>query len=264
MPCVPDLFPQFAAAVSALSDSEITDPRSAGGLLLDRFEVGQRVIEQIYAPFDHVNPAAKIVIVGMTPGKHQASNALKAAAIALREGKSADEAAASAKVFASFSGEPMRGNLIRMLDLIGVNRLLGIATTGSLWAEHSSMVHFTSALRYPVFVDGENWSGQPDMVRTPQLRAWLEQYTGVELATLKDAVIVPLGPKVATAMQHLAQLGQISKARILDGLPHPSGANAERIAYFLGAKAAHNCSTKTNTTALDTAREALMARVSRL
>ena len=125
MPCVPDLFPQFAAAVSALSHSEITGPRNAGGLLLDRFEVGQRVIEQVYAPFDHVNPAA----------------------LALREGKSTAKAAASAKVFVSFSGEPMRGNLIRMLDLIGVNRFLGIATTGSLWTEHASMVHFTSALR---------------------------------------------------------------------------------------------------------------------
>ena len=227
-------------------------------------EASGRNVKMVYAPFDHVNHRAKIVIVGMTPGRFQAANALRAAQQALRSGRSIEQAAAEAKIFASFSGEPMRGNLVRMLDLIGVARLLGLPTTASLWNEKSDLVHFTSALRYPVFVEGQNWSGQPDMVRTPQLRQWLETYTGTELALLRDAVIVPLGPKVAAAMQHLAARGMIDANRILDGLPHPSGANAERIAFFLRNKPAHLCSAKTNTATLDTAREALSARVSRL
>lgn len=60
----------------------------------------------VYAPFDHVNRAARIAIVGMTPGRFQAANALRAAQEALRAGQSVEIAAEKAKVFASFSGEP--------------------------------------------------------------------------------------------------------------------------------------------------------------
>ena len=44
-------------------------------------------------------------------------------------------------------------------------------------------------------------------------------------------------PKPAAALRHLAGLGILDPSHILDGLPHPSGANAERVAYFLGRKA---------------------------
>jgi len=64
----------------------------------------------------------------------------------------------TAKVFASFSGS-MRINLVAMLDCIGVNKVLGIDSTGTLWNEHARRAHFTSALRYPVFVDGDNSPG---------------------------------------------------------------------------------------------------------
>jgi len=99
------------------------------------------------------------------------------------------------------------------------------------------------------------------MVKTPTLRRWLEAYTGQELRALPDAILVPLGPKVATAMQALAAQGLLDERRILVGLPHPSGANAERIAYFLGDKAAERCSAKTNTATLSQAKVDLQARV---
>jgi hypothetical protein len=41
---------------------------------------------------------------------------------------------------------------------------------------------------------------------------------------------------------------------VLNGLPHPSGANAERIAYFLGKKAKESLSVKTNPATLDSAK----------
>jgi len=260
----PHLLPSYEPTIRRLSPSEIDNPPLIDELIMDRLESRGRRVQMIYAPFDHVNAQARLVIVGMTPGRYQAANALRAAQRALLAGKSSTQAALEAKVFASFSGEPMRGNLVRMLDRIGVARLLGLSSTAALWADRSDLVHFTSALRYPVFVDGGNWSGQPDMVGTPQLRMWLEAYTGKELALLKSAVIVPLGPKVAAAMRHLAATGRLDEARILDGLPHPSGANSERIAFFLGDKPADLCSSKTNPKALELAREALIARVNRL
>lgn len=259
----PQLLSKYAPAIRSLSLDTIEDPLAITALRIDSVGVNSRRVEMVYAPFDYVNRDARVVIVGMTPGRFQAVNAIRAARNAFLDGKSIDQAAAEAKVFASFSG-PMRGNLVRMLDMIGVARVLGLTSTAQLWAENSRLVHFTSALRYPVFVDGENWSGQPDMVRTPELRSWLETYTGAELGDLRDAVLVPLGPKVSAAMRHLASRGLVDDARILDGLPHPSGANAERISFFLGDKPAHLCSSKTNTAALAEARERLIRQVRHL
>lgn len=96
------------------------------------------------------------------------------------------------------------------------------------------------------------------------MRGWLQEYTGSELALLADPIVVPLGPNVCAAMQHLASRGLINEAKILSGLPHPSGANAERIAYFLGKKPADQCSIKTDATALDRSRFELRARVTAL
>ena len=257
------LFSHYADTVVGLSAASIANPLAEPALLLERIDHGGCAIEMIYAPFDHINPDARLVIVGMTPGLQQASNALRAAQCALRKGLSHGAAAAEAKVFASFSG-PMRTNLVAMLDSIGIAGYLGVNSTASLWEANSHLVQFTSALRYPVFVDGQNWSGQPDMVRQGTMRRWLETYTGAELASLSNAVFVPLGPKVTAALQHLAGAGLIDPSRILDGLPHPSGANAERIAYFLGRKSLALLSAKTNAASLDAGRASLEAQIAGL
>ena len=81
------------------------------------------------------------------------------------------------------------------------------------------------------------------------------------MAELDKALIVPLGPKVSAAMLHLAAIGSIDADRVLTGLPHPSGANAERIAYFLGRKSAAQCSSKTNPATIDAAKADLIKRV---
>ena len=156
----------------------------------------------------------------------------------------------------------MRKNLVRLLDHIGIARTLGIESTAELWGRRSDLVHFTSALRYPVFVDGQNWSGQPDMLRVPDMRGWLERYTGVELGSMRQALLVPLGPKVTAAFEHLSRIGIVDSARVLSGLPHPSGANAERISCFLGDKPAELVSEKTNAASLHAARSRLIQQVS--
>lgn len=257
-----DIIDRFAPVVEGLSDEEIENANNCERLCLAKEDSRGRELRVQYAPFDHVNREAKVVIVGMTPGLHQARQALLAARQGLRAGKSPIEAARVAKVYASFSGEPMRGNLVAMLDLLGAARLLGIESTSQLWDDSAHLVHFTSALRYPVFVEGANWSGTPDMIRTPLLREQLERHTGSELRGLGDALIVPLGPKVASALSYLADREFIAGDRVLRGLPHPSGANAERIAFFLGKKDEAACSTKTNTLALSAAREALTKQLS--
>jgi hypothetical protein len=62
-------------------------------------------------------------------------------------------------------------------------------------------------------------------------------------------------------MHFLAARGVIETRKILDGLPHPSGANAERIACFLGTKSPEAASPKTDAHRLIAARENLRQQV---
>ncbi len=87
---------------------------------------------------------------------------------------------------------------------------------------------------------------------------------GDEARMLQRAVFVPLGPKVEEVLVYLAGRGVVRQDRIIAGLPHPSGANAERIAYFLRRKAREALSAKTNPAVLDDARARLLRQVSGL
>lgn len=227
-------------------------------LLLD--QMGDLTID--YAPFDHVELDADLVIVGLTPGRAQAANAIEAMATALRIGVPVEEALAIAKRSASFSG-PMRANLLAMLDAIGVPGLYGRGSAVEFF-ELGSKVHFTSALRYPVYLNGRNYSGAPNPLRHPLLRSVIEHYLVEEAKLNTRALWVPLGGHAEAALLHLAERSQIDRTRILAGLPHPSGANTERIAYFLGRKPRETLSLMTNAAALDAARLRLDTQIAEL
>lgn len=205
-----------------------------------------------YAPFDHINADAKIVLIGITPGAQQARNALTELATAFRANKSDAVALELAKKTASFSG-PMRNNLIAMLDRIGLPAVLGIESCARLFDTRTDLVHFTSALRYPVFVNGKDYSGSPSILATPALREMTRRWLDEEVALLKDAFWVPLGKEPAAALDDCVARGQLDAQRVLAGLPHPSGANAERIAYFLGTKQREALSAKANPELIDAA-----------
>lgn len=214
-----------------------------------------------YAAFEHINRAAKVVLVGLTPGEQQAVRANEAVAEHLSAGASDQEALKAAKVFASFSG-PMRANLVALLDSIGLPEKVGIQSTNQLFGERSDLCHFTSALRYPVFVDDKNYSGSPSILKHPMLKRMIDDHLAKELKLIDgEAWYIPLGRESAKALGYLSAKGVIPKARILDGLPHPSGANAERIAYFLGRKERASLSGKTNPDALDRAKLKLMEQL---
>lgn len=215
--------------------------------------------EVYYAPFDHVNRDARLVIVGITPGRVQALAALETARRELRAGRSHELALASAKSVASFAG-PMRRNLVDILDHIGVADRLGVPSTEDLWGADGHLVHFTSALRYPVFEDGTNYAGS-NLTGSPLLTAELGRWFASECRVLRDAMFVPLGPAALAACEWVARKGELRPDRILRGLPHPSGANAERIAYFLGRKPAELLSPKTCPRRLDAGRDAAVRTI---
>lgn len=254
------LLPRFASTIAATSPHEIaSDPTLCGRLILDT----DASLTVTYAPFDYVNLRARVVLVGITPGRQQALAALIEAHRQLKAGHELNVVAKAAKETASFAGG-MRSSLTVMLDHIGLHHMLGIASSAELFSIRADLIHYTSALRYPVFVDGNNYSGNPSMVRHPLLRRYFGEYLAAEARALPDAVWIPLGPAPTAALTALADEGVIDRSRIFDGLPHPSGANGERIAYFLGRKKREKLSVKTNADVLDMAKARLLGLVARL
>lgn len=216
-----------------------------------------------YAPFDWVNTTAKVVLVGITPGRTQAVNALSESKRHLAQGATLEQALMRGKQTGAFSGA-MRPNLTAMLDRIGLASWLKIDSCEALFGASSQLLQTTSVLPFPVFVNGENYKGAPDIVRTPLLRDMLVEHFLPLVNALPDTVLLPLGPVPAKAIKWLVAQGHLRAGRVLAGLPHPSGANVERIQYFLGQKHTSRLSVKTDPTKLDSARHTLIAAVSAL
>lgn len=254
------LFNTFAPVIKALSSDELQGLASLNARL--RIAQDGR-LEVCYVPFEHINSLARIVIVGITPGRTQMVNAIQEARRQLDAGADATSTLAAAKKVGAFSGS-MRPNLISLLDHVGINRWLGISSCEALFGDASDLVQTTSVLRNAVFINGENYNGTPNMLRTPLLREQILSLFGADVAALSQAVFVPLGEKVTEALHFVADHGLLKRDRILDGLPHPSGANAERIAYFLGHKSRADLSAKTDPKKLDFAREGMLSKVAAL
>lgn len=251
------LIERFAPVIRALTAAELDGAASLNHKLCLAREGD---VEVCYAPFEYINPQARVVIVGITPGRTQMLNALREARKQLDLGRDLGATLLAAKQTGAFSGA-MRPNLIRLLDRIGIHALLNIPSCAALFGSAANLVQTTSVLRNPVFVRGDNYNGAPNMTRHPLLRDQLVTHFGEDLKALPHALFVPLGDKVAEALHFLADRGLLDHRRILDGLPHPSGANAERIAYFLGQKDRTALSAKTNADKLDHARTLLVQRV---
>jgi hypothetical protein len=244
-----------------------TDPDAIGapgGIPSSFLLAGAGPLSAHYIPFDYVNRQARVVVVGITPGFAQWKNAVREARRQLALGAPDHELLRAAKYTGAFSGA-IRPNLVALLDSVGLQRWLGIASCATLFGPDAHLMHVTAALRHPIFVNGANYNGaNPNMVTTPLLQSQLLDYFAAEAAQLPDAVFMPLGPKVGQALSWLARRGILDEGRILHGIPHPSGANAERIAYFLGRKEKSALSSRTNGAQIDADRLALQAKMAAL
>lgn len=220
-------------------------------------------ISVYYAPFEWVNPQARVVLVGITPGKVQAANALAEAQRALKAGCTVEDVLRRAKLTGAFSGA-MRPNLVALLDCIGIQRWLGIASCEGLFGASAGMLQTASVLQFPVFLSGGNYNGTPDPTKHALLKGMLADHFGAMARRLPNAVFVPLGPVPSKALEWLVSQGSLPDFRALHGLPHPSGANAERIAYFLGRKLRSQLSAKTDANKLDAAKARLLEAVAAL
>jgi hypothetical protein len=127
----------------------------------------------------------------------------------------------------------MRANLVTMLDGAGLADALGLTTTARLFDTHHHLAAHASAIDYPVFTDGRNYTGaSPPLTRHPTLRALVRASPGARLAMVPAALVIPLGKAAQDAVAFLATEGLAEPARCLLGFPHPSGANGWRTRQY--------------------------------
>ena len=251
------LFDRYADAIQTLDLDTIDAP----GAIPERFLLARLGrYSSHYIPFESVNRAARVVVVGISPGFVQWKIAMREAQRRMAAGDAVDEVLRAARQTGAFSGA-IRPNFVALLDAIRVNDWLGIESCATLFGSDAPLVHIGAILRHPVFVDGKNYSGTPAMPRHAFLREQVMRYFAHEAALLPDALYIPMGASVSEGLDWLASQGIVRADRILHGLPHPSGANAERVAYFLGRKERAALSGKTNGAQLDAARSALVAQM---
>jgi hypothetical protein len=189
-------------------------------------------VEVYYMPTDGLNPAAKLMLLGITPGWTQMELAYRHVRLGLSNGLEPSEARRRARYAASFGG-PMRKNLVTMLDGIGVNALLDVSSSQVLFDDERAHLHSTSILRHPVFVAGKNFTGHASVVTQSALASAMVRGIFLpELAALQGALIVPMGDYVSQLLQELTVERLVDAKRCLFGFPHPSGANGHRKSRF--------------------------------
>jgi hypothetical protein len=190
------------------------------------------------APWDWVNTAARVMLVGITPGAYQAQEALREAQACLREGYSAADTLRRADATGSFSGQ-MRGLLVTMLDGIGLAAALGLDSTARLFDTHHHLAALCSAIDYPVFVNGQNYGGaSPSLARHPVLRSMVRACLGARISMAPNALVIPLGKAAEEAVSLLTADGLVSSDRCLTGFPYPSPGNGHRVRQYAAHRAA--------------------------
>ncbi|WP_220473350.1 hypothetical protein [Vibrio sp. PID23_8] len=221
-------------------------------------------IDVYYSPFDAIKPRAKICIVGISPGKTQAENANLCASELINNGETSSIILEKVKDTASFSGA-LRSNLINLLDYLGLNTHWGLESASQLFSTDQHLLHSTSVFRYPVLVNGEPISSAKQGLTNPILKQMVDTYLASECQRLPDDVLfIPLGKGTSDILAYLAQQGFIKSEQILKGLPHPSGANAERLAYFMENKSKESLSSKTNSKILNEMKSELFQQLTDL
>lgn len=226
------MFAAFAERISRLS------PGTPSAEELKPFLLDENANAQIYyAPLDWINKSAKIIVVGITPGRATMLKALQVASVCLRDGLSCDEALRRAKQVASFSNA--RSAIATMFDALGIHQVLGLSHSADLFESEQDLLHPTSCVRYPVFVrhrnscEWTNYTGHsPRLLDWETSRRYIENLLGPELQEIPDALVVPCGVAVESALRHLVRLKALEPTRCLFGFPHPSGANGHRLAHF--------------------------------
>ena len=224
------MFEKYVQLILNLPDTEY----EKFDILNENFELYSDENLKIYfAPHNEfINKQAKVFIVGITLGWTQTKIAYEIAKKGLNQKLAYKEIKQNCKKGARFAGS-MRKNIITMLDEIDLNKKLHISSCSELFEDKDYLLHTTSVIPYPVFINGKNYTGNnPSIIESEILYKYVEQYFYKEAKILKDALIIPLGKSVQQVLEKMVDEKIIKEEQCLFGFPHPSGANGHRIKQF--------------------------------
>ena len=187
-----------------------------------------------YAPHNEfINPGAKIVIVGITPGWSQTQCAYQTAKNGIEQHLTDEEICFRCKMDSRFAGA-MRTNLIAMLNELGLHKRLMLSSCTEMFHAENDILHTTSLIKYPCFYKGKNYSGHsPAIASSEILRKYIQTEFMEELNCLDTVrLIIPLGSAVESIFRESRVLSSLQNCAVLWGFPHPSGLNVRRKEQF--------------------------------
>lgn len=192
----------------------------------------ERKLSVYYAPHnEYQNTLAKIVIVGICPGWTQTRAAYIEAKRSLENNLSQETILKRCKMSARFAGS-MRSNLISMLDELELPKLLNISSSSNFF-EDNILLHTTSLIPYPVFINEKNYVGHtPSIIESNLLMSYVKVHFYKEVKLMEHSLIIPLGKSVEEVLNVMIQDKVITEEQCLFGFPHPSGANGHRKEQF--------------------------------
>lgn len=229
---------KIQAFLPAIKRLPINKTLTKADLLTKPFLMEQsKDLSMYYAPHnDYINEAAKIVIVGITPGWHQMRTAFEQLLRGMALQQDMEQLLKETKTAASFAGT-MRSNLVEMLDQCHIPDVVHISSA-SLFRENRHLIHTTSLVKYPVFYKGKNYTGHnPDINQSSLLTNYAYQGFPEEMANIQQhALVIPLGKMTEQVIRRQLAEERLPDHTYLLGFPHPSGANGHRKKQFLEEK----------------------------
>jgi hypothetical protein len=221
-----DMFDRFAVQIKNLTPGVSTDPSMAIAT--------EEPYALYYAPFEYINPSAKLVLVGITPGPTQLKLAYETARDLLVQGLPKQELLAKVKKAAGFGGQ-MRRRLQKMLDYFRIPELLGIEYSASLWAEHWYLTQLTSIIPYAAFKRGKPFNGKFDEVVSHRLL--FECFRDCFISELKNlpsnALYLAVGRTPLDGLNWCIKEGVIGSLQVIGRLAHPSPQSGSAVPYFI-------------------------------
>jgi hypothetical protein len=192
--------------------------------------------ELFYTPFESVNGNAQLVLVGITPGQNQLKLSYDAVRALAAAGKSDDSILHQTKAANSFGGKSMRPNLLRMMNALRFDALLGISDVAELWGVRADLLHATSVVPHAAFRRKKMFGGSfAEVLASPPMRECFEQDFVASLVRLSPgAVYVALGPTPLAALDWCVEQGHLGHRQILGAFAHPSSSSGSQVAVYLG------------------------------
>lgn len=191
-----------------------------------------------YIPFEYVNPSARLVIVGITPGPEQIKLAYRTVSSKLKVGLPDDAILLEAKKHGAFGGPTMRPKLLQQMRHFGFARILGIEAEEMLWAEKADLLHSTSVIPHAAFRKGKMFAGSfSEVTRSPIFRESFERDFVASLSALPStAQYVGLGPTPLAALDWCVEQGVIKSEQVLGAFAHPSTSGGSQVDIYLGLR----------------------------